>query len=335
MHPTLVQWMVRIHPDTWVYPGGEEPVFTTTTAGWEWEAARAVGRQLATRGTTLRIVRQLMVEPQLTVFGSEITAATVLGEPGARDFLQKVAIRCVCGAVDGIEIWDKLAPVMPRINGLSTIGEAEARLLEPWAKKHGYKGTPIHIAPLSADEFVQTTIPRTGFAFLGTANREKRVPLIAKAAALADVPLFLGLVYSNEKNSEDLDEIQRVMGPKTTLLQVGVESRKRLLGLVKGAITFSNADSQWLPGTEARACGGIAIAGDFPGIRTSNGDSILYVPDGDVEAMARVLKVMENDPEAYAQEQQRQAALFPTLKRTTPEVTVSLCQWLDGILASP
>ena len=330
--PVLIQWMVRIHPDTWVTPVGEEPIFSTTTAGWEWEAARAVGQTLAKRGATLRIVRQLMAEPNLTVFGSEITAATVLGEPGARDFMQKVCIRCVCGPADGIEIWDKLAPQMPRVNGLSTIGKAELDLLEPWARRHGYKGTPIDVTPLGADEYTQEAVPRSGFAFLGTANCEKRVPLVVKAAAMADVPLFLCLVYSNAKNSEDLPAIQRAMGPKTTLLQVGIESRKRLLSLVRGTVTFSHADSQWLPGTEARACGGIAIAGDWPGIHNANGDSILYVPDGDVVTMASAMYAMQNDNTLYEQERARQAALFPALGRTTGAVTVRLTDWLLGVL---
>lgn len=335
MTPQLVQWMVRIHPDFWLYPGGMEPAFTTTTAGWEWEAAYHAGLVLAAQGISMRIVRQLTVEPDLTVFGSEITAATVLGEPGAREHLRHIGIRCVCGPADGIDIWDQLAPHMPRIQGLSTIGVHEAELLLLWARRHGYQGTAIDVTPLSAEDFAtDPTAPRSGFAYLGTVNKEKRVPLVAAAAKLADVPLLLALVYSNAKNSEDFEAVKEAAGPRTTFLQVGVESKKRLLAVTRGAVTFSHADSQWLPGTEARACGGIALAGDWQGIRSSNGDSMLYVADGNVEDMASVMRILNSDNEVYAREQRRQAQLYRLLHRSTPEVTARLVNWMQGILAA-
>lgn len=330
-----VQWLTKFAPNFNFAAGVIEPVFPTNTQGWTWEEAGWAGVQLMKLGHSLQITRQLTAGLRVTVFGLETFAAEFFADPDARQHLAKVGVRCVCGPGDGTGAeWRDLARSLSQVDGLSTIGEREAVELRLWAERNGYRGTPIDVTPLGAVVYSRPA-PRKGFAYLGSLVREKRVPLLIEAARRAEVRLTLALAYCNSDTAADLATVVAQQSDLISVTQpVGIHSRKLLLASVRGAVTFSRADSQWLPGTEARACGGIAIAGDVSSIRAANDDGILYVPDGDVDAMAVVLKKMDEDDGAYAAERTRQQLLFPRYGRDSISVGTRLANWVCSMGAT-
>lgn len=330
-----VSWMIPLLSQPSLrFVGGDHDLHFPGTGGWTYEEAAWTGAQ--SKGVVFEVATWVPKNSDVLVLSPEAQALSVLSKEG--DFHAKRILVRVVGRPKPVDVWHEIAKIAPRVHSWCCIGKAEAEALHRWLLWLGLKPN-IHIVPLGAE----TSLPdfnlgRAGIAYLGSAHHQKRVPTVVQAAAMAEMPIHLGLSLTNEAAAETLQEIGDVAtryGAKLFVGEFGIEGRAKLLSSVRAVVTASVTDDQWLPGTEGRARGAVAIANDQQlqgwSIREANGDAMLYF-DMTAENLAEKLREYVLDDVNWEKEARRQHSAFLESGRSSTDVGKALWAWVEEAL---
>lgn len=176
----------------------------------------------------------------------------------------------------------------------------------------------IHVAPLgvaarfrpASDDQVARLRERLGlpprFAlYLGGCDARKNLVGLLEAYAQLDsalraaTPLVLAGPLSNEPEFPGLLERAHALGVRGSLQATGYVEDADLPALLSAASVFvfpSLYEGFGLPPLEAMACGTPVVSTDGGSLKEVLGDSACMVPAGDVEAFARALRGVLEDP---------------------------------------
>lgn len=332
-----VAWMVPLlsQPST-RFAGGTADIHFPGTGGWTYEEANWAG--MASTDVVFEVATWVPKSSDVLVLSPEAQALSVLSKES--DFTaRRILVRVVGRPKPSSEAWQQLAAVAHRVHSWCCIGWDEEHALRDWLHGLGLSAK-TRIVPLGAETAPPDFDPskRQGIAYLGSAHRQKRVPTVVAAAALAGVPLYLGLSLTNAVASEDLQAIGDTAtkhGTKLFVGEYGIEGRARLLSSVRAIVTASYTDDQWLPGTEGRARGAVAIANDkqHPGwsIKAANGYGMQYF-DESIERLVEQLGKFVLDDNKWEQEARRQHQAFLDSGRSSTAVGAALWNWVKEAL---
>lgn len=325
---------------------GVEDQYFDLTSGWAWQEARWAGRWA--KPHELRVYSlsdRIQADAAVTVVSTE-EAFLLLQTPPRTG---RLLVRCVGQPPHSSDppspTWEHLALNLPHIYSLCAIGPSEAAAIRYWAEKRGWDGE-VSWVPIGAEvpliecsphaydppKFLAGQANRQGAAWLGRHVPLKRVKFFLEACALAQVPTTLALLMVTP--TTDLAELGEVVNRLKSfqLVTLGVTERRKLLQSVRVVATASHADSQWLPGTEIRACGGVAIAEKGTLIEQSNGDGLMY-HDGTVEDLADKLRRIHDDDAYFAQEAVRQHSRFVDRGYSSLKTGKALWAWVEGAMS--
>jgi glycosyltransferase involved in cell wall biosynthesis len=130
-------------------------------------------------------------------------------------------------------------------------------------------------------------LPEQFVLHVGNLEPRKDVPTLARAAAIAGVPLVLA---GGHIVTVDAPAGARVLG------QVAPADLPALYGAATVVAYVSRYEGFGLPPIEAMACGATVMATRCGALPEVAGDGIDFVPIGDGDAQAAALRVLVNDP---------------------------------------
>jgi glycosyltransferase involved in cell wall biosynthesis len=160
---------------------------------------------------------------------------------------------------------------------------------------------------LVADARASIDAPDRYLLYAGGISPHKNVVGLVDAYAIlvAGLPDSPGLVVAGSLESESFASAAAPL--RESIARHGLEARVSLPGhvsdetlarLYSGATVVVNpslAEGFGLPAVEAAACGAALVLSDLPAHRESLGDAALFVPPGDVPALAAALETMVRD----------------------------------------
>ncbi|MDQ1467928.1 MAG: hypothetical protein QOH10_2343, partial [Actinomycetota bacterium] len=136
------------------------------------------------------------------------------------------------------------------------------------------------------------SLPERFVLHVGNLEPRKDVPTLARAAALAGLPLVLAGGH-----------IVTIDAPPGAVLlgQVGSRDLPALYGAATVVAYVSRYEGFGLPPVEAMACGATVMATRCGALPDVAGDGIEFVPVGDADAQANALRDLANDPARRAE----------------------------------
>ncbi len=168
---------------------------------------------------------------------------------------------------------------------------------------------PIEVIPVGVDSSRFTPHPqgrRSGgpsLLYLGRLKRYKGVDLLLRAAAaLQRDGLGIDVLVAGTGDARDgLERLSRELGISDQVSFLGFVDEERKLDLMRTSwihVLASPKEGWGITVIEAGACGTPSVASDAPGLRESvrDGETGVLVPHGDVEALAREIRRLVEDP---------------------------------------
>lgn len=329
-----VRWIVPSQP-TPVFQGGADLHFPGTT-GWCWEEATWAGELVPVKDELLVTSldsRQVTVDiPDVLVLAHETTASFMAEKIHTLPSSVKLLIRCVStpSPDKSSEVWESLVPLLPKISSFAVLSDLELGPLKTWLSGSKFSGS-LHKIPLGARcASSPGDLKKNGVAYVGRLIPEKHADLIFRAAErLPKIPFFFAAPASTELGALGKLIACAKQLPNVQVGTLGVHGRLKLLSDMRVVATATQADSQWLPGTEIRAAGGVALAAYDSLVRTWNGDGLAY-HDGTVFDVAHQLERLHLDDAYFKAEAERQHSRFRAEEMTSEDIGRRLWQWVTG-----
>lgn len=158
----------------------------------------------------------------------------------------------------------------------------------------------VHYTPLP-----ESRSPSPVFAYLGRLKRYKRVDLIVRAfakAELLDARLEIAGAGDGRAELERLVASLDLTNRVTFLGRISEDEKIALLRRAWALILTSPKEGWGITNLEAAACGTPVLASDSPGIRESvrHGETGYLLPHGDVAALANAMRRLAASPELVA-----------------------------------
>ena len=327
----VIQWAVPSFPLIVCSSRGQEMFFRETN-GWCWDEALWTGRHVSSsEQVIISAPPNISANADVCVLSQELLAVWL----DLSKQTGKVLLRCVApGGSDEYPVWRVVRENIGRLAGICVLGGEKQRLrMQQWADAAGYRGTPV-VAFATGAQVLPFEVPaaqRHGAVYLGRIIPEKRVDVVVRACAQAGVRLTI-CVEPSSLVGHDMDALcalVRELDSEVAFTSVGTLERTELLSRSRCVVTASHADAQWLPGTEARACGAVGIAERGTLIEEYNGTGLLY-HDGTVEDVVRV--VMEMHSERFQAEAERQRGAFFAAGLDSASSGKRFMDWIRGVL---
>jgi glycosyltransferase involved in cell wall biosynthesis len=185
------------------------------------------------------------------------------------------------------------------------------------------------------DPAARSAQPR--FAYLGRLKKYKRVDIVLRAFARADIAGATLDIAGAGDHRDALEGLARSLdlGDRVTFLGRISEAAKLALLRRAWALVFTSPKEGWgITNLEAAACGTPVLASDSPGIRESvrHGETGLLVPHGDIDALAGAMQRLAGDPglvDAFGRQGRAFAATF-TWERAAAETADHLRGLIEG-----